>query len=757
MIQLPSIPQYLLESSFCLLVFYGLYQILFRKNTFFQMNRAYLIFGALSSFIIPLLSFSYAKNEADILVPVIYGAEYLVLEFNEGMSQSTTFFSLTLGELILLTYLIGVLFFSYRFLKKLYRIYEITKNSYTEKHDGILTLHTQEQDTSSFFKWLFFNPRHEHEHSQLIIEHELVHIRQWHSVDVLFMEFLTIINWFNPIIHLYNRSLRETHEFIADKIVASLASSKYQYASLLVQEVGKSINPALSNTFASLIKKRLIMLSTTKSKKRVGVYYLSIIPAIMLLFVLFSFNLADPIVGMDELNETVENVTTEKIVDIPNSIEKIPSKNNIPNVASPELGQPYFNDKSILIVPNIEQHRDNEMALFNRFGDVLLKKENYSNNWNANDLEEGTYFYVLRIGLETKQGYVVKNPGNKAYPRLHWGNISLEQNEMDFDGDYPSFMTTMNKVTYSNFIRNTPLESPIKLMVGGNETLINDYGILTVPTNEDPFLFRVRYGDKNWDESRLKKMLNRAAEVSQGDVIYIECPRKGVDVRADESFIESGDKSLILLIKITDDGQSSNFEKQIVRDTNPGNKVHKIVDHMPHYPAEGCADIKDKVERKKCSDMGIINFLSENIKYPKEARENGIEGVAVIRFNIEKDGRLSFDEDINRVILKNPGGGCGEEALRVIKAMPNWIPGRDNGKLVKVQFTLPVKFKLSGPTPPPPPAPPAPPTVDGEVPPAPPAPPAPPTPEGGLVPPAPPAPPAPPVPPVPPAPKSNGK
>lgn len=114
---------------------------------------------------------------------------------------------------------------------------------------------------------------------------------------------------------------------------------------------------------------------------------------------------------------------------------------------------------------------------------------------------------------------------------------------------------------------------------------------------------------------------------------------------------------------------------------------------MPHFP--GCESMTDKDARKKCSDEKIISFINKNIKYPAIARENGIEGTAVIRFVVEKDGSIVFDDDTKKVILRDPGGGCGDEALKVVRKMPKWIPGKQRNNSVRVQFTLPIKFQLA--------------------------------------------------------------
>ena len=158
-----------------------------------------------------------------------------------------------------------------------------------------------------------------------------------------------------------------------------------------------------------------------------------------------------------------------------------------------------------------------------------------------------------------------------------------------------------------------------------------------------------------------------------------------------------------ILILFTSETEASIFVPQLSSilelDTTPEPSSEKleepdfyqIVSYMPHFA--GCEEETDKIKRKECSDEKIINYINEYVKYPKEARKEGIEGQVVVRFFVEKDGELSFED---KAILRNPGGGCGEEALRVIKTMPKWIPGKHEGKAVRVRFTLPVKFQLEG-------------------------------------------------------------
>ena len=91
----------------------------------------------------------------------------------------------------------------------------------------------------------------------------------------------------------------------------------------------------------------------------------------------------------------------------------------------------------------------------------------------------------------------------------------------------------------------------------------------------------------------------------------------------------------------------------------------------------------------KDGEGAMFRFLNENIKYPFAAKENGIEGVVYVNFTVSKDGSI---RDVKA--LRGIGGGCIDEALRVVAMMPAWMPGKQNGKAVNVSFTIPIKFKL---------------------------------------------------------------
>ena len=105
------------------------------------------------------------------------------------------------------------------------------------------------------------------------------------------------------------------------------------------------------------------------------------------------------------------------------------------------------------------------------------------------------------------------------------------------------------------------------------------------------------------------------------------------------------------------------------------NTPFTIVEQMPEFP--GGSEAMNK-------------FLSDNLHYPSQAEKDSVSGTVYLRFVVETSGRVS-----NIKVLRGIGGGCDEEAVRVVKLMPDWIPGRQNGKKVDVQFTLPIRFRLN--------------------------------------------------------------
>ena len=128
------------------------------------------------------------------------------------------------------------------------------------------------------------------------------------------------------------------------------------------------------------------------------------------------------------------------------------------------------------------------------------------------------------------------------------------------------------------------------------------------------------------------------------------------------------------------------IEKKETKKTEP--PIFVVVEEMPRFP--GCEDSDlSKKEKKACADKALLNYIYSKIKYPRLAKDAGIEGTVLLNFVIEKNGKIT-----NVEIVREIGGGCGREVVRVVNEMPDWIPGKQRNQEVRVRFNMPVKFKL---------------------------------------------------------------
>lgn len=122
-------------------------------------------------------------------------------------------------------------------------------------------------------------------------------------------------------------------------------------------------------------------------------------------------------------------------------------------------------------------------------------------------------------------------------------------------------------------------------------------------------------------------------------------------------------------------------------------EIFKVVEQMPIFPGVNCGEIRKFHERKACGDQAMLNYIYTHIRYPKKARDRGVQGIAVVSFVIEQNGVIT-----NIKVVRDPGFGTGEASAKVVRYMKadniRFEPGLQKGKPVRTQFLLPVKFKL---------------------------------------------------------------
>ncbi|TGV03060.1 M56 family metallopeptidase [Flavivirga rizhaonensis] len=313
--------EYLLKASSLIAIFYFIYKVFLQHDTFFQSNRGFLLLGLISSFIIPLFVIPVYIE----YVPTVIENYSLDNAFPTVKNIEEPF---NILDYLPIVYLSGILFFFCRFIIQLVSLFRLIFKNKSEKL-GVYKFVNVNTEVSpfSFFNWIVYN-LNQFTKTELdqIITHEKVHVRQYHSIDILLTQLSCIVLWFNPLIWLYSKDIKQNLEFIADQKAQYKFNCKKSYQTTLLKTSIPSNQMVLSNNFYnSLIKKRIIMLHKSKSKKINLIKYVLVIPLLVLF--LMSFNTEEIYRENSVLNSENVNSINQEVTD-ENDIEKFLIYNN---------------------------------------------------------------------------------------------------------------------------------------------------------------------------------------------------------------------------------------------------------------------------------------------------------------------------------------------------------------------------------------------------------------------------------------------
>ncbi|MFC1223636.1 M56 family metallopeptidase [Pedobacter sp. BG31] len=288
---------YLLKVTACTILFFGFYVLVLQKLTFFKINRFYLLVTLLLSFVIPALQFEIkhevvtVDTDPVVNLPEVKMAEKpsqliqpLAVEHQPETKPEMDWLSLVpfaYGAITLVLLLICIW--------RLFGLIKYTGN-YTESDEGLKLINKTAGFTNcSFFNYVFIDgDKLGDADLAVLLKHELVHARQYHSIDkILLMVFKSVL-WFNPIVYLYDKALEQVHEYEADEFTSAAYGSE-AYASLLLKlAIAKSDMPLIHNFVKSPIKARIKMLFSSKSPDKKKNVYLLMLPMVLMLLWLFA-------------------------------------------------------------------------------------------------------------------------------------------------------------------------------------------------------------------------------------------------------------------------------------------------------------------------------------------------------------------------------------------------------------------------------------------------------------------------------------
>lgn len=275
---------YILKSSLALMVLFAFYRYFLENEKMHHFNRAYLLSAIVLSLVVPLLPTGmvlFEQGEAQTAAVVLNGA----IEISEGgvtSAEQSMYSPWMLGGAI---YTLIFVLFGIKFGRNLFLLFSQVRGNRTMKYNGArLVLLDHAESPYTFMNYIFLS-RDDYERKAMderLLDHELTHVQQRHSWDILFMEVVILIFWFNPILRWYKTAIQLNHEFLADDSVIEKHKTIKSYQYLLLDTIQHKNKIYLaSNINFHLTQKRLLMMTKTSSSMRKKILIFSIVPIVL--------------------------------------------------------------------------------------------------------------------------------------------------------------------------------------------------------------------------------------------------------------------------------------------------------------------------------------------------------------------------------------------------------------------------------------------------------------------------------------------
>ncbi len=663
---------YLFEVTLAMGVCYAIYALWLRNETFFQLNRWYLLGTPAICLLVPLCDFSMLGDSpnqeptAMVLDPIVVTVQQLEQSLEEiVVTPVATTSTLSIQSILLWIYGIVAIGLLLRFGFGLWQIFRLARRSRIVKHGQYFLAYTDQIHLPfSFFNFLFWSEKIDFpkEEQEKILEHELSHIRGGHSIDVLLLELLCVFLWCSPFIFLYKKSLRNVHEYLADAAVLRDTPTQY-YGRLLLKQFQSGSQIALAHHFFhSQLKNRIIMMTKNKSSHRARLKYLAIIPALLLMtFILSSKNMLS---GISD--------HSEELALFDGDFDKEKVRQQLVKAIS------YYNNE------NTALHQEKAFKSIAELTTQLTTQ--YPDH--VNEIVQMTKGIASDLKVPITFTWA---EGAARLVRTHDHASSNDAGEQIFKvveemPQFPGCEQISNADERKTCAQRALLKhiySNIKYPVKARDNDIEGVVLLNFIVREDGMISNLNI-KKDIGGGCGEEVLRVARLMPQ----WIPGKQKGEPVAVEFN----------LPVKFRLDGESKTI---IVKDKNTADdladmEVFQVVEEMPRFP--GCEDIADKAARDQCARKKMLEFIYGTLTYPKAAKEANIEGMTVVRFVVDKEGNI-----VNPEMIRSIGGGTDEVVLETVLKMnemeERWIPGKQKGKAVNVVYNLPVKFKLVDDTP----------------------------------------------------------
>jgi beta-lactamase regulating signal transducer with metallopeptidase domain len=592
---------FLLKSTISLTVFLGFYHLVLEREKMHQFNRFYLLFSIVISLVIPFLTFEIIK-----IVPAVQNFETIV---EEPLLIPST--GISIEEKIdytpyILSSLYGIISFLLlvRFGKNIRKLISKSNSNPNVKYKNAnLVLVEEETLPHTFLNSIFinFDDYNNRNIEDELYSHELVHVTQKHTLDILFIEFLKAIFWFNPLFIFYKKAIQLNHEFLADEEIVKTYNNVPFYQNLLLQKGNGNQTIYLASNLNYLVtKKRLIMMTKSTSQKIAVLKKIAIVPILAGLIYFFCVEVV--------AQEKTEATTISQKKHTPNDKDKIRDS--------------YYSNVRIML----KDLRTN-IIINKMYEELSLEEKRSYLSWVPDIIIEKEIPQPLFERMKTKNMAVWIN-----------GKTSSKEEIKKYK------RTDFNYYTYSFVHKNARSKR--------------------FPQEYQYTLYTKKYFDENLKNSHLHFSNDTLKMVISN---YDRATKKVSELLNPKSVVAD------TIVWQTKGKEGYNlYVNDSVEKKKESNSIYAIND----------------IEIKPEFQGGISEFykyIGKNFKIPKEI---ATDGKIFVQFVIESDGKIS-----NVKVIKDIGFGTNEETIRVIENSPKWIPGKKDGKPVRVQYSLPILIK----------------------------------------------------------------
>jgi N-acetylmuramoyl-L-alanine amidase len=618
---------------------FGYFWIFLRNRLFHGFNRCFLLFIPVLSFLLPALHLSlpYFWNHAAT------GSPILLLGVGQGsLEEAITIYAnpksgkgLSLELLLVIFSLLISAILFIRFYKSIRFIYQLRKGKpFLSLQEATIYFVSEKGTPFSFFKSIFWGKELELESDagKQILEHEIFHVKNNHSFDILSLEILTVANWFNPFLYLIRQELKAIHEYTADAWVTAKTDT-YAYASLLLLNVSGPALPLTHPFFKNQIKRRISMMTKSKKQKAGLLSRFMILPMMTILIGLFSFKMhnmmhplsAKPIRVVIDAGHgwnfigTQYNGVLEKNINllIAKKIQALSHEYNVDVILSRETD----------VTPG-----SNELRESLKYITELPKNYNadlfISIHANATDNVQAGKIQTAKTGFEI---YIPRSSSSVYEGSVKFGSALTEVIKSDYAIE-PELKQTPGDGGNIYILRNATVPA-----------LLIECGYMDNPAD-------LKYLQDEKDQEKI------ARDILEGIRKYsMETTRYAPPVVVSEDSIPS---DTISHTTTTAKGRKAVFTK---------------VEMEAEYPG-GYKAWED--------------YLQKNLKYPDAAVMNEIQGQVMMEFIVKKNGELtnihavSGPEELKR------------SSIDIIKASGKWIPAKQKGLVVASYKLQPINYKL---------------------------------------------------------------